>query len=334
MTRSTSILTPAVRRAASYLLFLSTIGCANSFALAQDIAIDSSTAGRQSASDTLPFPPSVEPGQAPEGSVGGMGDINLYPKRIVIDRRQRIATVGLYNKTANTGDYEIDVKDMVMTPQGGVYALDNLPEGVSVERLKGAAEMLRWSPRRVALRGSESQTVRIMSRPAADLPDGEYRSHFSVVAIPPQADAGLSIEDAVMGGSSAASGIGVSIKPRFGISIPVIVRVGETTLDVGLRIDGVVEIQSGLALALTVARSGTRSAFGDVLITLEGSSEPVAIARGVGVYPEVDSRDVVIPFSADFDTSQLRSGSILAVSFIDDDVNPGSTLARQDFVVP
>lgn len=286
--------------------------------------------------ETADFPglPEVSPGEVPVGSVGGMGDINLYPKRVVIDARQRIASVGLYNKAAALGDYEITVTDMLMTSEGQVYPVDNLPAGVSAERLQPASSMLRWSPRRVALQASEAQTIRIMARPPADLPDGEYRSHFMVVSVPSDVDDGFSIEDAAGVGDGRNDGIGVVIRPRFGISIPVIVRVGETTLDVGLQINGLIDVEGGKALALNVLRSGTRSAFGDIVVTAPGQSNPVAIVRGVGIYPEVDSRRVVIPFDPAFDLARLRSGMALTVTYVDDDFAPGSTLARQDFIVP
>jgi hypothetical protein len=45
---------------------------------------------------------------------------------VVIDDRNRTASVGIYNKTANTGDYEITVADMLMTgtsaPRARPYA--------------------------------------------------------------------------------------------------------------------------------------------------------------------------------------------------------------------
>lgn len=274
-----------------------------------------------------------EPLAIPEGSVGGMGDINLYPKRIVIDGRQRVASVGLYNRTTQAGEYEISIVDMVMAPDGNVFPLDNLPPEVDAQRLSSASAMLRWSPRRVALLGNEAQTVRIMARPPADLPDGEYRAHFMAVSVPSDVDQGFSIEDAVGGAAGAESNIGVTIRPRFGIAIPVIMRVGETTLQVGLQDVALVQTPDGQAIFLTIIRSGTRSAFGDIVISLAGSDEPVAVARGVGVYPEVDSRPVVLGINPAFDRSLLRSGVQLTVTYTDDDFAPGTVLARQDFPV-
>ena len=285
------------------------------------------------AQDSAPPPLAPPPLALPEGSVGGMGDINLYPKRVVIDGRQRIATVGLYNRTTNAGDYEISIVDMVMDPTGSVHVVSNLPEGVSTERLASATSMLRWSPRRVALGGSEAQTVRIMVRPPADLPDGEYRAHFMAVSIPQDVDQGFTIDEAVGAGQAGSGGIGVTIRPRFGLSIPVIVRIGETTLQVGLTDLRLAQTEQGPAIGLTITRSGTRSAFGDVVVSMAGQDEPVAVSRGVGVYPEVDSRPLELRINPAFDAALLRPGTQLTVTYTDDDFAPGTVLARQDFTV-
>lgn len=269
----------------------------------------------------------------PEGSVGGMGDINLFPKRVVIEGRRQIATIGLYNKTANDGDYEIKLVDMGMTPDGQLLNFDN---GLSEEikaNVKTASLFLRYSPRRVTLRGSESQTIRIMARGGADLAPGEYRSHFLAVSVPPVEDAASSIENAVNG--TTPDGIGVSIKPRFGISIPVIVRIGETTLDVGVREAALLTAQDGSqAVGIILTRSGTRSAFGDIVVTVQGSDEPVAIARGVGIYPEVGERKIILPVNPELEPGTLASGKTLTIRYTDDDFEPGAQLAEHSIIIP
>lgn len=302
-------------------------------ASAQSLALEEAQEVQEDIIEEAPLLPEVEAGQVPEGSVGGMGDINLYPRRIVMDQRQRIASVGIYNKTAFEGEYEISIADMVMTNEGNVIPLDNLPAGVDADTVKTASEMLRWSPRRVMLLGSEAQTVRIMARPPAGLPDGEYRSHFMVVSVPSNLDEGFSIEDAVGNSSENTGNVGVTIRPRFGISIPVIFRIGATTLDVGLEDISLVEGDQGALLSLTITRSGTRSAYGDLIVTAPGEDEPVVIARGIGVYPEIDSRQVRLALNPEFDLSLLHSGMVLTATFVDDDFTPGETLARQEFVV-
>ena len=268
---------------------------------------------------------------SPSGSVSGMGDVNIYPKRIVIDNRHRLGTLGLYNRSVNPGDYDIAVTDKLMTEEGNLLDRDKVSDPERLARLRSAIPLLRWSPHRVSLAGSEAQTVHVMVRVPPDLPPGEYRSHFSIVSVPPVAD-GVSIEDAV--GGAAASGIGVRIVPRFGISIPVIVRVGETTLTVGLRDLAVVDRPAGKAIAVTIMRDGTRSAFGDITVTAPGSKVPVAEITGIGAYTEVSSRAVQIAINPKADPRTYARGARLVVTYTDDDSSPGKVLARQEFTVP
>ncbi len=152
--------------------------------------------------------------------------------------------------------------------------------------------------------------------------------------MPRDIDEGLSIEDAVSGGPSDGTDIGVTIRPRFGISIPVIVRIGDTTLDVAFRSAGFVETPDGLAIGLDIARAGTRSAFGDIIVSAPGQDTPVAIARGVGIYPEIDGRQIFLGISGQFDVALLVPGTVLTASYIDDDFAPGTILASSTFTVP
>lgn len=316
---------PSCRRASLAALALSACLCAAVEARAQDEELIEAEA---------PALPVTAPGEIPLGSVGGMGDVNLYPRRIVMGSSQRVASVGLFNRTTDPGDYEIGVADMMMTPQGQLVPVENLPPGTSTDRLRPASSFLRWSPRRVELLGSEAQTVRIMARPPADLPPGEYRTHFQVISIPRDTDDGFSIEQAVGVANNTGGNIGVVIRPRFGLSIPIIIRVGETTLQVALSDVQLTRADDGPHLAVTLNRSGNRSAYGDVEVTGPGFGGPIAVARGIGVYPEIDSRRVNLTFAEGFDQTRLRPGTRLTIRFIDDDVTPGDILAQQEFTVP
>ncbi len=283
-----------------------------------------------------PDPPAAPPitAQAPPGAVSGMGDINLYPKRVVIDDRHRVASVGVYNKTANSGDYDITITDMLMTADGRLVEPGSVsPDDPALARLHGAAAMIRWSPHRFTLGANEAQLVRIMARVSPDLPPGEYRTHMATIAVPP-GDDGLTIADAADRPQNA-NGIGVRITPRFGISIPVIVRVGETSLSAGLQDLTLTTTPEGQKLIrLIVTRTGTRSAFGDITITAPGAPKPVAMVKGVGVYTEVDARVLSVAVDPALDARFTASGTRLTATYVDDDHDPGKVLAKQDFVVP
>jgi hypothetical protein len=273
--------------------------------------------------------PGVPP--PPAGSVSGFGDVNLFPKRVVLNSAREIANVGLYNKTTNTGDYEIKIVDMGMTPEGQLLAFDNGLDEATRARVRVASPMLRYSPRRVTLRGSESQIVRIMARADASVAPGEYRSHFTVTSMPESE--GFTIQDAV--GTQAPNSIGVTIRPRFGIAIPVIVRIGPTTLSVGITNATILTARDGTkAVAFTVTRSGTRSAFGDVVVKAQGGAAPIAISKGVGIYPELDSRHVIVPIFPETDPRLLAPGTRMSIEFVDDDYAPGSQLAEHTFTAP
>ena len=284
------------------------------------------------------------PAALPSGSIGGMGDINLFPKRIVIDDRQRLANLGLYNRAIATGEYEITVSDMAMQTDGRLVELESLTDPAARAAVHTASSFLRWSPRRVSLPGSEAQMVRIMARVSPELPPGEYRSHFTIVSVPPETG-GTSIDEAT--GAQTENGIGVRIVPRFGISIPVIVRVGQTTLSAGIKdIALVTQPGGGRALSFKITREGTRSAFGDITVTVPGAKKPLGNVKGIGVYTEIAERSVLIPLDQAADAAAnpaanpaansraLARGTRMTITYVDDDAAPGKTLAKQEFIVP
>ena len=277
--------------------------------------------------------PDTGTAQSPAGSVGGMGDVNIYPKRVVIDQKQRVASVGLFNRAAAQGNYTISITDMMMTPEGRLVELGTVSDPAQRDRVRTASSLLRWSPHRVTLKPYDSQTVRLMARVPPDLPAGEYRSHFSAIAVPETGTNGYTIEQAT--GGQNTNSIGVTIVPRFGISIPVIVRVGETNVTAGLRDLAVVALPDGKkAIALTITRVGNRSAFGDIAITATGSKTKVAEVLGIGVYTEVGQRTVQIQVDPASDPRLTARGARLTVTYTDDDFAPGKILVKQDFIVP
>jgi len=288
------------------------------------VALHASAVTAQQAPQSPPSPPS--------GAVGGLGDINLYPKRLVITDRDRLGTIGLYNRSPATGEYEITISDKIMMPDGSIVALtddilQNAPPGYHP-----ASALLRYSPKSVQLPGNESQTVRIVPRLPADTPPGEYRAHLTVSAVPPIAETD-SITAAVNGDTS--SGIGVQILPRFGISVPVIVRIGTTTLNAGISHAQLEQsAESTWDFSVTLTRGGTRSAFGDVIVTAPGFAKPIAQLRGVGLYTEITSRTVRIPLDPAIARDKLHTGATVTVTYIDDDVTPGAVLARKEIRVP
>lgn len=219
-------------------------------------------------------------------------DLMLHPTRIVFEKNQRAAELELINSGSETATYRISVVNRRMNDTGAFSAIDNPLPG---EQFAGA--MLRFSPRQVALAPGKAQIVRIMLRKPADLRPGEYRSHLQFERIPG------SLASAADNQQRRTDGAGISIKltALVGASIPVIVRHGDTDARVSLS-DLVLHKpsrdQPG-SLALVLKRSGNRSVYGDLVvsvITKEGVEREIAKAGGVAVYTPNPLRRVMLPF--------------------------------------
>ena len=206
-------------------------------------------------------------------------ELMVAPTRIVFDKNQRAAQLDLINSGSETATYRISVVNRRMSETGEFSAIDSPGPGEQF-----AGELLRYSPRQVVLAPGGGQTVRISLRKPADLPAGEYRSHliFGKVAA---AEGATSLE-----AQAAPNGeVSVQLSMLVGLSIPIIVRHGETTASVTLTSLGLLNPVAGqpVTLALNLQRSGSNSVYGDLGATFTpqgGAAQEVGKAGGVAVY--------------------------------------------------
>ena len=112
--------------------------------------------------------------------------------------------------------YRVSVEFRRMDTNGG---LEDVKEPTAAD--KAAADMIIYAPRRITLAPHEPQAIRIAARPPQGLPDGEYRVHLLFRAIPPATP--------VVQASAAApeKGLRFQLTPIYGVTIPVIVRLGK-----------------------------------------------------------------------------------------------------------
>jgi hypothetical protein len=100
--------------------------------------------------------------------------------------------------------------------------------------------------------------------------------------------------------SAPPKGVTFRLTPVYGVTIPVIVRLGNLEMKAGISNVRLDRRDGRPVIALELSRSGTRSSFGEVRVTKSGVKGPVALARAVAVYTEVGQRDVVIPVDEAF----------------------------------
>lgn len=213
-------------------------------------------------------------------SLSAQGDLLVAPTRLVLDGR-RGGEVILSNIGSEEATYRIAVELRRMTPDG---QLELVEEGAASVSEKAALEMIRYAPRRVILPPGEPQSIRISARPGAELPDGEYRVHMSFAALPKVRPVAPAEENA------GPQGFSIRIEPIYGITIPIIVRKGNLEVTAGLANPRLEETADGAVFAVDVPRTGQASFYGDLLVYPQGAKDPAFVARGLGVYPEIDRR--------------------------------------------
>ena len=220
-------------------------------------------------------------------ALAGVGDLLVAPTRIVLDGRRGTELV-LNNIGEEPATYRISVEFRRMNPDG---TLAEVAEPTPQE--KAAADMIIYAPRRVTLATHEPQSIRIAARPPEGLPDGEYRVHMLFRAIPPATPVAPADGD-------KPKGLQLRLIPIYGVTIPVIVRLGN--LDAKAGIAGVkLETHDGKpAVGLELSRSGSRSTFGEVRVLKAGIKDPIAIQKGVAVYTEINGRHVAVPVDERF----------------------------------
>lgn len=301
---------------------------------------------RAQAAPPVPPPAAGAAPAAPANQVGA--NLNISPKRITFDRADRTATVYVFNQGTAAATFDIALIDRIMLPDGQILAeteAQTHPEDKpTLDRLKSAKGMLVATPRRATLGPGKGQTIRLrVAAPTSGSagnppPTGEYRTHLTVTTIPPR-DIGLTAEQAA---ALTPQELRFQINSVFGLSIPVIVRIGAPDVRAAIEniklstqnvsADGAAPPKPTPVISFDIVRLGPNSLFGN--LEVRGSkdrptADPIGAARGIGVYPEIDRRQVQLPLKR-----PPQAGEQLEVSFKDDDTAPGRLIAKATLNTP
>ncbi len=245
-------------------------------------------------------------------NVKAQGDLLITPRRVVLDARKRSMDLSLANIGKDTATYTISFVQIRMTEAGTFETITDPDEGQLF-----ASPYLRFFPRSVTLSPEEVQTIKIQATGIRELEPGEYRSHLYFRAVPKEKPLGEETPP-----QQDPSAISIKLVPVFGITIPVIIRTGEGSVNVSLS-DLHLQFENDTIprLGFTFNRSGDFSVYGDIAvdhISPDGKVVRVGIANGIAVYtpntrrtfefnlmnpPEVDYRQgkILVTFSAPSD---------------------------------
>jgi hypothetical protein len=221
-------------------------------------------------------------------------DLMLHPTRLVFEKNQRAAQLDLINNGQETATYRIHLANRRMSETGEFSGVDT-----PAPNEQFADGMLRYSPRQVTLAPGTAQTVRIMLRKPAGLAPGEYRSHLMFERVA-EARAQTSIEER---SRDPESTLEIRLTPLIGVSIPLIVRHGQTSAVATISNVELLHPTNGqpAIVAFELRRSGNRSVYGDLTVTFtpgNGAEQRIASAGGVAVYTPNPLRRIKMQFQS------------------------------------
>lgn len=236
-------------------------------------------------------------------SVGkAQGDLFINPKRIVFEGQKRSQEISLANTGKDTARYMVSFIQIRMKNDGNFEQIEQPDSGQHF-----ADKYLRIFPRSVTLAPKETQTVKIQIYQKEQLTAGEYRSHLYFRAVPSE---NLPAADTKKADSRNVS---VRLTPVFGISIPVIVRIGEDHTSVSLTDARLIKDEHTVSvLSLRLNRTGLMSVYGDVTVEYvppSGKTIKAGALKGVSVYTPNLLRDIKIPLDdhqENYHTGKLR----------------------------
>jgi len=241
----------------------------------------------------------------PAPAEAGVGDLLVAPTRLVLDGRKG-AEVILNNIGDEPATYRVSIEFRRMTEAGELVDVTTpSPENQKAE------DMIVYAPRKVTLPPNQPQAIRIAARPGPGIPDGEYRVHLLFRAIPPATPVVQTPDD-------EAKGVQFKLTPIYGVTIPVIVRLGNLQATAGIAAVHLENKNGAPTVGLDLTRTGSRSTYGEVRVLKAGVKDPIAIQKGVAIYTEVGRRHVSVPIADAYKASAAGPVTVEYIETYDD----------------
>jgi hypothetical protein len=201
----------------------------------------------------------------------------VFPRRLVFEGSKKSQTLNLANTGMDTARYNISIVQYRMKEDG---AFEEIAQPDSGENF--ADKYIRFFPRSVILAPNDAQAVKIQLTKINQMSPGEYRSHIYFRAVPTEKPLG---EKEILKDSTSIS---IKLVPVFGITVPVIIRVGESTARVRISEVSLEMVNDTMpVLKMAFNRTGNMSVYGDIAIDYispQGKVLRVSFIQGMAVY--------------------------------------------------
>ena len=204
------------------------------------------------------------------------GNLNVNPRRVIFDGQKRIMELNVNNDSQDSAKFLVSFVQIRMSEEGVMQWITTPELGQNF-----ADKYIRVFPRIIKLGPNETQIVRLQLTRTDKLVQGEYRSHLYFKSLVPQK--ALGAEDI-----KKDSNILLKIEMTYGFTMPVIIRVGESTTMLNITEMKIETSTDGSEkLHLTLNRSGNMSAYGEVSATYiapNGQETQIGLLGDVAVY--------------------------------------------------
>jgi len=206
---------------------------------------------------------------------------------VVFEGNKQREELILINLGKDTTTFSISFVQKKMKEDGGFETIEKPDSSLLI-----AEPYLRVFPRQVTLAPGEPQTIMLQFRRTLNMQNGEFRSHLYFRSEKDYHPLGTknSLKDSSL--------VSVNLIPVYGMSIPVIIHTGELRVSTSIN-DLKLETVQGSAqiLHLTINRTGNCSSYGNLIVEYtpdQGKPFQVGIAKSVGVYTNIDKRQISI----------------------------------------
>ena len=235
-------------------------------------------------------------------------NLQVFPLRADLSQRERTTSLTVRNQGTKSTTYQIS-SVFYQQDYDGQMSVNHSPPKAA----RSVQEHLRFSPRRVTLAPGESQVVRLMIRPGADMDEGHYRAH---VRFEPIDNAPDNAPNLVMR---------MQLEAKIAVNIPVIYRHGQTEGTVSLDKFAIQKSEDqGLSFSVVMKKSGNIFATGVFKIFHESDmKKAISVVRGVSSY--IDERRFIFPLE---DSPLVKGRHIL--KFLADEFDE-SSVAEVEF---
>jgi hypothetical protein len=233
-------------------------------------------------------------------NANSQSDLLITPFRVVFENGKNIEELTVANTGKDTSRYTISFLQYKMLSTGKLEKID-----LAEDSILFADKYLRVFPKSVTLAPNEAQIVRLQLKTPPDLTPGEYRSHLyfrSIVDETPD-----------MGTEKDSTAIGFKLIPVYGITIPVIIRIGQSTVKATTTEVKITDVNGSKQVDCKIERYGNVSTFGQ--LEVEHTSETgvktlIGKVNGVAVYTPIHSRDISIPLRIP-ETVDITKGTLI-----------------------